>query len=109
MNLVHVTFTTAAGSAHRVPARVGESLMLAAQRAGLDGIAADCGGCLSCATCHVYLPDDWAARLPAPDADEAAMLELTAAERRPGSRLACQVQVTAALDGLQAGLPDRQY
>ncbi len=109
MNLVHVTFTTATGVAQRLPARIGESLMLAAQRAGLDGIAADCGGCLSCATCHVYLPDDWAARLPAPDADEAAMLELTAAERRPGSRLACQLQVSAALDGLVVELPDRQY
>jgi 2Fe-2S ferredoxin len=109
MNLVHITFTTASGTAQRVPARVGESLMLAAQRAGLDGIAADCGGCLSCATCHVYLPDDWVARLPAPDADEAAMLDLTAAERRPGSRLACQLKITTALDGLQAHLPDRQY
>ncbi|MEP7281351.1 MAG: 2Fe-2S iron-sulfur cluster-binding protein, partial [Rubrivivax sp.] len=62
-------------------APVGASLMRAAVDAGVDGIAADCGGCLSCATCHVIVDPAWADRLPAPSADELAMLEMTAAER----------------------------
>lgn len=89
--------------------RDGQSLMRAAQAAGVAGIAADCGGCLSCATCHVIVDDAWLARLPPPDADEQAMLEMTAAPREPGSRLSCQVVLTPTLDGLRARLPDTQY
>jgi len=86
-----------------------QSLMKAAVAAGIDAIAADCGGTLSCATCHVMLDEPWRSRLPAPSADEDAMLELTAAPREPGSRLSCQVVLDAALDGLVVRLPARQY
>ncbi len=97
------------GSQHTVKARIGRSLMQAAVDAGLDGIAADCGGSLSCATCHIIIAPDWRALLPAADADEAAMLEMTAAPAEPGSRLACQLKLAPALDGLQARLPATQY
>ncbi len=97
------------GSLHTVQARVGRSLMHAAVDAGLDGMAADCGGSLSCATCHVIVAPAWAEQLPEPAADELAMLELTAAPLEPGSRLSCQIRLSAALDGLQARMPATQY
>ena len=92
-----------------VAAHPGGSVMQAAAGAGIDGIAADCGGMLVCATCHVYVAPEWASRLPAPVEDELAMLEFTAAPRREGSRLCCQIDITAQLDGLTVELPERQY
>ncbi len=97
------------GSRHAVPGRVGRSLMQAAVDADIDGIAADCGGCLTCATCHVIVAPEWRPQLPPPGADELAMLEMTAHPREAGSRLACQLRLTAALDGLAARLPPTQY
>jgi ferredoxin, 2Fe-2S len=87
----------------------GQSLMRAATAAGIDAIAADCGGVLSCATCHVVVAPEWAARLPAPGADEDAMLEMTAAPREPNSRLSCQIVLTPELDGLAVRVADTQY
>ena len=87
----------------------GVSLMAAATGAGVPGIAAECGGALRCATCHVVVDPAWAARLPPPAADELAMLELTAAEREATSRLSCQIVLTGALQGLLVRVPDRQY
>lgn len=107
--LVRISLVAADGSRHEIPARPGQSLMRAATEAGIEGIAADCGGVLSCATCHVYLEPAWAAQLPPATPDEEAMLEMTAAERRPHSRLSCQIQITAAYDGLVAHLPVTQY
>ena len=92
-----------------ITGRAGQSLMRAALAAGVDGIAADCGGCLNCATCHVIVDADWLPRLPAPAADELAMLEMTAAPREPGSRLSCQIALDPTLDGLRARLPTSQY
>ncbi len=97
------------GSQHAVPGRIGRSLMRAAIDAGLDGIAADCGGCLSCATCHVIVAPEWLPRLPPPAADEGSMLEMTAHPQQTGSRLSCQITLTSALDGLAARLPPTQY
>ncbi|MBE7369221.1 2Fe-2S iron-sulfur cluster-binding protein [Ramlibacter pallidus] len=85
------------------------SLMEAAVKHNVDGIAADCGGLLTCATCHVYVREPFAAQLPPPGPDELGMLEFAAAERRPNSRLSCQVELTAALDGLTVDLPPTQY
>jgi 2Fe-2S ferredoxin len=90
-------------------APVGASLMRAAVDAGIDGIAADCGGSLICATCHVIVDPAWSDRLPAPSADELSMLEMTAAERCPTSRLSCQITLQPALDGLSVQLPPTQY
>lgn len=99
----------AGGRTHTVTAREGTSLMRAALGAGIDGIAADCGGSLSCATCHVYVDTGWLGRLPPPCADEGSMLEMTAAERTPASRLSCQITLVPALDGLRVRLPPTQY
>lgn len=89
--------------------RDGLSLMRAATDDGVGEIAAICGGTMSCATCHVVVDPAWAPRLPPVTPDEAAMLEMTAAERRPTSRLSCQIVLHAGLDGLTAELPATQY
>lgn len=104
IHLVH-----ADGHAVTIEGTSGRSLMKAAVGAGVEAIAADCGGTLSCATCHVMLDEPWRSRVPAPSADEEAMLDLTAAPREPGSRLSCQIVLGPALDGLVARLPTRQY
>lgn len=97
------------GREQAINARPGQSLMKAAVGAGVDGIAADCGGTLSCATCHVFVGDDWLPRLAAVQADEDAMLDMTAEPRRPGSRLSCQIVLQPALAGLRVALPAAQY
>ncbi len=82
--------------------------MLGAIQASVPGIEAECGGALDCATCHVYVAPDWIDRLPAVSDEEDALLDSVAAERRPGSRLSCQINVSDALDGLVVHLPERQ-
>jgi 2Fe-2S ferredoxin len=104
----HVTFKLKNGGQEVVEAGIGESLMQTATMGGVAGIEAVCGGCCSCATCHVYVDEAWAAKLPAPGPDELEILETVAAERRPTSRLSCQISITAALDGLVVTMPDRQ-
>ena len=111
MNLPAVTvyLETAGGERLAVSGPAGQSLMRAALAANVAGIAADCGGMLSCATCHVVVAPDWAPRLPPPDADEQAMLDMTAAPREPHSRLSCQIVLVPELAGLVARLPATQY
>ena len=82
--------------------------MQAAIGHGVDGIVAECGGNCMCATCHVYVDADWLPRLPAMSEAEDALLDGTASERQPNSRLSCQISVTSALDGLLVNLPERQ-
>lgn len=106
---MHITLIAHDGLRHVLDASPGQSLMRAATQAGIEDIAADCGGCLSCATCHVYVDAAWADRLPPVSDDEASMLEMTAAERRPESRLSCEIRLTDALDGLVVHLPETQY
>jgi 2Fe-2S ferredoxin len=86
----------------------GHSLMSTAVGAGVPGIIGECGGSAMCATCHVYVQEPWLSRLPAPQQAELEMLECTADERRPESRLGCQIKLTAELDGLTVKLPQRQ-
>lgn len=103
-----VTYIAADGRESDIEVRNGDSVMLGALQANLRGIDAECGGCLSCATCHVYVEDDWIGRVPAPDAMEMEMLDSVAAEQRPGSRLSCQLVVAPALDGLRVRIPGKQ-
>ncbi|MFC0386076.1 2Fe-2S iron-sulfur cluster-binding protein [Muricoccus vinaceus] len=96
------------GSERRVDVPAGRSVMLGAIQNGVRGIEAECGGCLACATCHVYVDPAWLDRLPPAGEDEEDMLENTAAERRPNSRLSCQITVEADLDGLRVAMPETQ-
>lgn len=103
-----LTYLMSDGTRRTVRAAAGESVMHAAVMNDVRGIDGECGGCLSCATCHVYVDADWLAKLPAPDAMEMELLSTVAADRRDGSRLGCQIAMSAALDGLVVTLPERQ-
>jgi 2Fe-2S ferredoxin len=87
---------------------LGWSLMEAAIQNDIAGIVAECGGGCACATCHVYVDEIAGTGLPAIGDMEGDMLECTAAERRDGSRLSCQLRMTAELDGLVVNIPDCQ-
>jgi 2Fe-2S ferredoxin len=86
----------------------GQSLMLAATAHDLAGIVGDCGGVMSCATCHVIVDDAFAALLPPVSETESQMLDYTAAPREPGSRLSCQIVMGEALAGLTVRIADPQ-
>ncbi|HEX2494822.1 MAG TPA: 2Fe-2S iron-sulfur cluster-binding protein, partial [Steroidobacter sp.] len=62
--MARITFVEASGERKEVEATLGESVMRAAINNSVNGIAAECGGCLSCATCHAYVDPEWLARLP---------------------------------------------
>ena len=104
-----VTYIHSDGRAETVSARDGDSAMITAMQSGVDGIVGECGGGLVCATCHVYVDDSWMAKVGTAAADEDEMLEGVAAERRPNSRLSCQIKINDALDGLVLQLPERQF
>jgi ferredoxin, 2Fe-2S len=96
------------GGAHReVDAQTGQSLMEAAVQHGVKGIDADCGGACSCATCHGYIDEAWRDRIEPADSAELDMLEF-AWRRAEGSRLTCQIKVSAGMNGLLIRLPESQ-
>ncbi|MFT8276879.1 2Fe-2S iron-sulfur cluster-binding protein [Kerstersia gyiorum] len=96
------------GSTRSIAAKAGASVMETAIHNNIRGIDAECGGCCSCATCHVYVADADISRLPAPDDMEDELLDGVASERQPGSRLSCQLILTDALDGLTVRVPESQ-
>lgn len=104
-----VTFKSHDGDVREVDVAAGRSLMLAATMNGVPGVDADCGGTLSCATCHVYVDQAWVDLLPPVDEMENDLLENVAAERRDTSRLSCQIVVSDALDGIIVEIPERQF
>ncbi|MEV6101859.1 2Fe-2S iron-sulfur cluster-binding protein [Nocardia sp. NPDC051981] len=87
-----VTYTDHTGRSRTVTANVGDSVMETAVRNGVPGIVGECGGSLSCATCHVYV-EETAALAPMENMED-EMLWGTAQERRDNSRLSCQLRVT---------------
>lgn len=111
MITVHFVSIANNGARHETSVQTlpGHSLMDAASDAGIEGIAADCGGLLTCATCHVIVNEDWSEQLPPASTDEQAMLDFTAVPYKKNSRLSCQIQLTQALDGLTVELPATQY
>jgi 2Fe-2S ferredoxin len=106
--MVDVTLIDASGLSRTLQVPEGQSLMQAAVSAGVRGIVGECGGSAMCATCHVYVDEAFASRLPDPLETELEMLECTASDRLPNSRLGCQIKLSAALDGLVVRLPERQ-
>ena len=88
----------------------GENVMHGALYNGVDGIVGECGGALACATCHCYIDEAWTEKVGGPGSQaELDMLENTAAEVKPNSRLTCQIAVTPELDGLVVHMPEAQY
>ena len=90
-----------------IDAPVGQSVMESLRDAGVDDMLALCGGVCNCATCHVYVDDDWVEKLPPPELEESDMLD-TAHDLTDNSRLSCQIVVTEELDGLTVTTPPRQ-
>ena len=78
-----------------------------AVRNSVPGIEAECGGACACATCHVYVDDEWTEKVGGPDVMEEDMLDF-AYDMRPNSRLSCQIRVTSELDGLVVHVPEQQ-
>ncbi|SSC69949.1 unnamed protein product [Ciceribacter sp. T2.26MG-112.2] len=102
--MTQITFVAANGESHQIEATDGLNLMECARRANIPGIIAECGGACACATCHVYVDDEWAALVGIANAMERDMLEFADAVR-DNSRLSCQIKVTDQLDGLTVYLP----
>ena len=86
----------------------GQNLMMAATGHDIEGIVGDCGGVMSCATCHVIVEAPFIERLPPVSETENQMLDYTAAPREPGSRLSCQIVMNAALNGMSVRIADPQ-
>ncbi|GAB3629733.1 (2Fe-2S)-binding protein [Pandoraea terrae] len=102
-------FTTDEGTRTELDVRAGTSLMHAAVSNGIHEIVGDCGGSASCATCHVYIDEPYVGKCPAISPAEEGMLQSTAAERRPNSRLSCQIVMTEQLDGITVHIANPQW
>ena len=103
-----ITFVQADGSQSEVELSRGhQSVMEFALENGIGGIDADCGGSMSCATCHVYVKEDWYDKLPKKEMGEDDMLD-QAYEPNSSSRLSCQIMVSDDLDGLSVYMPEKQ-
>ncbi len=105
--MVKITFVDAGGTARSVEAEVGSTVMENAIRNDIPGIEAECGGACACATCHVYVAEEWREAVGEPQAMEEDMLDF-ASDVRPNSRLSCQIRVKPELDGLVVHTPERQ-
>lgn len=107
--MTKVTFIEANGTRHAVEAADGLSCMEIALQNGVPGIDGDCGGQAACATCHVFVDPAWIERTGRADADtELPLLGLTEGATEH-SRLACQITLSSALDGLVLQLPEAQF
>ncbi|OWW18719.1 2Fe-2S iron-sulfur cluster-binding protein [Noviherbaspirillum denitrificans] len=106
--MVQITYRSSDGAQRVVDVPIGTSLMQGAMTHGISGIVGECGGSAMCATCHVYLDPADQARVPAPNAVELEMLDSVADERKPNSRLSCQLIASPEMEGLVLHLPSRQ-
>ncbi|WP_336714156.1 2Fe-2S iron-sulfur cluster-binding protein [Arthrobacter sp. USHLN218] len=102
-----VTYTSAAGGVSVLEGSAGDSVMEIAVRNGLPGIVADCGGSLACSTCHVFVREEDLEGLASMGELEDEMLDGTAEERRPNSRLSCQLKLEEG-DHLYVETPESQ-
>ena len=98
MPAIHVTKRD--GSTKTIEGTTGHSLMEVLRDNGVDEVLALCGGCCSCATCHVFVEGDWFAKTPPVSEDENDLLD-SSDTRQANSRLSCQVPITADLDGME--------
>ena len=102
-----ITYIEHNGKNHTIEVANGLSVMEGAVQNNIPGIDADCGGSMACATCHVYVKEDWFNKLPKKEDGEEDMLDM-AFEPKKNSRLSCQIMVSNELDGLVVNLPEKQ-
>ncbi|MFK8399902.1 2Fe-2S iron-sulfur cluster-binding protein [Pseudomonas sp. BGr12] len=105
--MVTINFVQPDGSVQKVNAVIGTTIMETAVQNGVKGIDADCGGACACATCHVYIAEDWVEKVESASSMETDMLEF-AAMPAAASRLSCQMKVTSDLEGLVVNVPSQQ-
>ena len=102
-----ITYNTYDNKTHTIEVQNGLTVMEGAIQNDIPGIDADCGGGMSCATCHVYVDDKWLDKLPIKEDGEEDMLDM-AYEPKKNSRLSCQLVVSDTLDGLVVNIPSKQ-
>ena len=95
------------GNSKTVELENGLSLMEGAIQNEIPGIDADCGGAMACATCHVYIKDEWFNKIPQAEDAEVDMIDM-AYEPKKNSRLSCQIIVNDELDGIEVTTPEKQ-
>ena len=103
-----ITYVDSSGAERTVEGKNGMTVMETAIKHNVPGIDADCGGACACATCHVYVNEDWLAKTGSRSAMEESMLDF-AENVEPNSRLSCQIRVSDALDGLVVRMPESQH
>ena len=102
-----ITYIEHSGKEHTIEVPKGLSVMEGAVQNNIPGIDADCGGSMACATCHVYVKEEWFNKLPKKEDGEEDMLDM-AFEPKKNSRLSCQLIVSDDLDGLIVNIPSKQ-
>ena len=102
-----ITYIEHIGKSHTIDIPKGLSDMEGAIQNNIPGIDADCGGSMACATCHVYVKEEWFDKLPKKEDGEEDMLDM-AYEPKKNSRLSCQLTVSEELEGLVVKLPEKQ-
>jgi 2Fe-2S ferredoxin len=94
-----IVVTDRAGEKHEIEIAAGDNIMEPLRELS-DGVEALCGGMCSCATCHIFVAPEWAAKLETPQDDELELLEETECFRKDESRLSCQIEYQDGLDGM---------
>ena len=105
--MAKITYYTHDNKTHTIDVQNGLTVMEGAVQNDIQGIDADCGGGMACATCHVYVKEDWLDKLPTKEDGEEDMLDM-AYEPSKNSRLSCQLIVSDELDGLEVTIPEKQ-
>ncbi len=105
--MAKITYIEHNGTNHTVDVQNGLTVMEGAVQNNIPGIDADCGGSMACATCHVYVKEEWFDRLPKKEDGEEDMIDM-AYEPKQFSRLSCQLTVSDELDGLIVNMPEKQ-
>ena len=105
--MAKITYIKSSGNSHTIEVANGLSVMEGAVQNDIPGIDADCGGGMACATCHVYVKEEWLDKLSKKEDGEEDMLDM-AFEPKKNSRLSCQLIVSDELDGLVVNIPSKQ-
>ena len=105
--MAKIIYITRDATAHTIEVQNGLTVMEGAVQNDIPGIDADCGGGMACATCHVYVKEEWFDKLPKKEDGEEDMLDM-AFEPKQNSRLSCQLTVSDELDGLVVNIPSKQ-
>ena len=105
--MAKITYIEHNGNSHTIDVENGLSVMEGAVQNDIPGIDADCGGGMSCATCHVYVMEDWFNKIEKKTDGEEDMLD-QAYKPKSNSRLSCQITVSDELDGLVVNMPEKQ-